>query len=131
MFNILDIGASGLKAQRVRLDTIAQNIANVDTVANLQRKNIPYQRRFVVFKPDAATGGVNVSSIEKDASEFQRVYEPGNTELADREGYVLHPNVDLSVEFVNALDASRAYDANITMMETTKSMFNASLRLLG
>jgi len=133
MISALDIGASGLKAQRLRLDTIAQNVANATTTRDAQGRPNPYQRRFVVMSEGRAghpeLAGVHVKSIEKDSAEFRRRFEPGHVD-ADREGYVKYPNVDLGVEFVNALEATRAYEANITMMETTKAMFNATLRLI-
>ncbi|MGD0463230.1 MAG: flagellar basal body rod protein FlgC [Tepidisphaeraceae bacterium] len=133
MFDILDMGASGLTAQRVRMDTIAGNIANINTLRDASGRPSPYRRRFVVFAPgqadDSAKPGVHVKSIELDPSAFPKRYDPGNPD-ADKDGYVSYPNVDLSVEFVNALEASRAYEANVTMMDTAKSMFNSSLRLL-
>lgn len=135
MLNILDIGASGLMAQRTRLNTLALNIANVDTVADENGKNNPYKRRFVVLEPGQANDpkkpGVHVAKVDQDTVSPLRIVKDPFNPLADKNGNVLHPNVDLTSEFVNALEASRAYDANITMMETTKSMFNASLRLLG
>jgi flagellar basal-body rod protein FlgC len=133
MFDILDMGASGLTAQRTRLDTIAGNIANINTILDSSGKPNPYRRRFVVFSPGQAGNstkpGVHVQSVQMDQAPFNRRYEPGNR-YADKDGYVNYPNVDLSIEFVNALEASRAYEANVTMMDTTKSMFNSSLRLL-
>ncbi len=133
MLDILDMGASGLTAQRTRLDTIAANIANINTTRDAKGNINPYRRRFVVFAQGQAGNsdkpGVHVQSIQVDKSPPIRRYEPGNPE-ADKDGYVSHPNIDLSIEFVNALEASRAYEANVTMMDTVKSMFNSSLRLL-
>jgi flagellar basal-body rod protein FlgC len=133
MFDMLDMGASGLMAQRTRMDTIAANIANINTTHNSAGEPIPYRRRFVVFAPgqagDASKPGVHVQDIKFDDAPFMRRYNPGDPD-ADSEGYVLAPNIDLATENVNALEATRAYDANITMMETAKSMFNASLRLI-
>jgi flagellar basal-body rod protein FlgC len=133
MFDILDMGASGLTAQRVRLDTIAGNIANINTERDANGKPNPYRRRFVVLAPGQAGNpslpGVHVQAIRQDQSPLPKRYEPGNPD-ADKDGYVRYPNVDLSIEFVNALEASRAYEANVTMMDTAKSMFNSSLRLL-
>jgi flagellar basal-body rod protein FlgC len=133
MFNALDISASGLQAQRTRLDTIAANIANQNTTRDADGKLSPYRRRFAVFasgqpgRPGAA--GVHVREIKLDQSGFRRVYEPSHPD-AGKDGYVLYPNIDLTTEYVNALEASRAYEANVTTMEVTKSMVNASLRLL-
>jgi len=133
MFDILDMSASALAAQRTRMDTIAGNIANLDTTHDAQGRVDPYRRRFVIFAPgqagDPSAPGVHVAAIKKDMSPFIRKYDPGNPD-ADKTGYVSYPNVDLSVEFVNALEASRAYEANITMMENAKAMINSSLRLL-
>ena len=133
MLDILDMGASGLTAQRTRMDTIAANIANINTTRDAQGNINPYRRRFVVFAQgqagDTSKPGVHVQSVQIDQSPLIRRYEPGNPE-ADKDGYVSHPNIDLSVEFVNALEASRAYEANVTMMDTVKSMFNSTLRLL-
>ena len=72
---------------------------------------------------------MHVSSIKQDMSPFQKRWDPGNPD-AGADGYVLYPNVDLAVEQVNMLEASRAYEANVTKMETGKAMFNSSLRLL-
>ncbi|HUB24247.1 MAG TPA: flagellar basal body rod protein FlgC [Tepidisphaeraceae bacterium] len=133
MFGILDMGASGLLAQRTRLDTIAGNIANMNTTHDASGKVNPYRRKFVVFAPgqadDPSQPGVHVQSIQDDQSPFIRKYDPGNPD-ADKDGYVQMPNVDMSIEFVNALEASRAYEANVTMMETAKSMLSSDLRLL-
>jgi flagellar basal-body rod protein FlgC len=133
MFDILDMGASALTAQRTRMDTVAGNIANINTLRDANGKSNPYRRRFVLFAPGQADNpakpGVHVKSIQTDPSPFPKRYDPGNPD-ADKDGYVSYPNIDLSVEFVNALEASRAYEANVTMMDTAKSMFNSSLRLL-
>jgi flagellar basal-body rod protein FlgC len=133
MFDALDIGATGLTAQRVRMNTIANNVLNINTIENAQGQNIPFRRRLVTFQPgspeDPSKPGVRVGSIEQDKSPFRKVFEPGSKH-ADAEGYVKYPNVNLETEFVNMLEASRAYEANVTMMETTKAMISASLRLL-
>jgi flagellar basal-body rod protein FlgC len=133
MFDILDMGASGLTAQRIRMDTIAGNIANINTTHDAAGKADPYRRRFVVFAPgqegDPSKPGVHVQNVGIDQGALTRKFEPGNPD-ADKDGYVLYPNVDLSIEFVNAMEASRAYEANVTMMETAKSMISSDLRLL-
>ena len=134
MFDALDMGASGLMAQRTRLDTIAANIANANTTHDATGKVNPYRRRFVMFaagqptRPDKP--GVHVAGVRIDPSPFQRRFEPGHPD-ADGQGYVSYPNIDLAVEYVNALEASRAYEANVSMMEVSKAMINASLRLIG
>ena len=134
MFDALDVGASGLLAQRTRLDTIAANIANANTTHDASGKVNPYRRRFAVFasgqQHQPARPGVHVAKIMSDPAPFQRRFEPGHPD-ADPEGYVSYPNIDLSIEYVNALEASRAYEANVSMMEVSKAMINASLRLIG
>jgi flagellar basal-body rod protein FlgC len=133
MFDTLDMGASGLMAQRTRLDTIAANIANANTTRDANGAPNPYRRRFVLLATghpnDPGKAGVHVQSIEKDQSPFVEKFDPGNRD-ADERGYVKTPNIDLSVEYVNALEASRAYEANISMMEVSKAMINATLRLI-
>lgn len=133
MFDILDIGASALQAQRIRLDTIAGNIANINTTRGPDGEKTPFRRRMVMFAPGQPDNpnapGVHVEEIDKDPSPFIKKYDPGNPD-AGPDGYVNFPNIDMTVETVNALEASRAYDANVTMMETAKSMLNSSLRLL-
>ncbi len=131
MFDSLDIGASALLAQRTRMDTIAGNVANINTTRNQKGEKIPYRRRIAMFQAGTADGkaGVRVSSIDLDPSPFQKRYEPGNKD-ADKDGYVKYPNIDLSIEYVNMLEASRAYDANITMMDTAKAMLNSALRII-
>jgi flagellar basal-body rod protein FlgC len=133
MFEILDTGASGLQAQRIRLDTIAENIANVNTTHGPNGEKTPFRRRLVQFAAgqasDSSKPGVHVSSIDQDPSPFLKKFDPTNRD-ADADGNVSLPNIDTTVEFVNAMDASRAYEANVTMMETAKSMFSSTLRLL-
>ncbi len=133
MFDALDIPASALVAQRTRMDTVASNVANMDVTRNENGEKIPYRRRFVIMAPgqgpDVAKPGVHVRSVQRDQSPFRRVYDPGHAD-ADNDGYVQYPNVDLAIEQVNMLEASRAYEANVTMMETMKAMINSTLRLL-
>jgi len=128
MFDALDIGASGLAAQRMRLDVIATNIANANTTMDAQGKNNPYRRRFAVLafgQPDDPTKpGVHVGEIKQDKSPFIPKWDE------NKQQYIQTPNLDPTVEFVDSIEASRAYEANVTMMEVTKSMINASLRLL-
>ena len=133
MFDTLDIGASALTAQRIRMDTIAGNVANMNTTRNAAGQPIPYRRRFVLFAPgtpdNVSQPGVHVERIAMDKSPFQKRFDPGHPD-ADSDGYVMYPNVDLAIEQVNMLEASRAYEANITMIETTKAMITATLRLI-
>ena len=133
MFDILDIGASGLMAQRTRMDTIAANMANANVTIDPAGDPTPYRRRFVVFAPGQqgrnGKPGVHVRSVSIDQSPFRKVYDPGHPH-ADADGYTQQPNIETSIEMVNMLEASRAYEANVTMMEVGKAMINASLRLI-
>ena len=133
MFDALDIGASGLTVQRTRLDVIAQNIANASTTHDAAGRPSPYRRRFAVISPgqagDPGKPGVHVEAIRQDPAPPTRKFDPTNPD-AGADGYVLMPNLDPTTEFVNAIEASRAYEANVTMMEVTKAMFNSSLRLI-
>jgi len=128
MFDALDIGASGLTVQRMRMDIMAANVANVNTDMDANGKNNPYRRRFAVLAPgqagDPSKPGVHVKEVKQDASPFIPKWDEGT------QAWINTPNVDPTVEFVNSIEASRAYEANVTMMEVTKSMINASLRLL-
>lgn len=133
MFGSLDISTSALIAQRTRLEVIAANMANKDAIHDAKGNYAPYRRRIPVFAPgDPATGsqgGVHVQKILFDQSPFRKVFDPGHPN-ADAAGYVEFPNIDSAVEMVNALEASRAYEANVTAAEATKTMIQASLRLL-
>jgi flagellar basal-body rod protein FlgC len=131
MLDSLDISVSALTAQRTRMDTISGNIANAFTTRNADGEPEPYCRRFAVFSEGDGRGGpgVHVAGVECDTAPPRKVYSPGHPD-ADRAGYVSYPNVVLSTEMVNALEAARAYEANITAMQVTKSMLSSSLRLL-
>lgn len=132
MFGSFDISGSALSAQRVRLDTIASNIANITSTRGTDGKPGAYRRQFAVFEAQQTENGgagVRVAKIQEDPSDFKLKYEPGHPD-ANAQGFVAYPNVDLSVEYVNALEATRAYEANVTAIETTKSMINSSLRIM-
>jgi len=128
MFEALDIGASGLQVQRTRLDVISGNIANATTTHDAQGRPNPYRRRFAVIAPgqadDPSRPGAHVTQIRQDMSPFVPKWDASTGQWG------MYPNVDPTVEFVNAIEASRAYEANVTMMEVTKAMISASLRLL-
>lgn len=133
MFGSLDISASGLVAQRTRMNVISSNLANTNTIYDANGNYAPFRRRMAVFAPgDPSTGndaGVHVAEILLDQSPFKKIYEPGNPN-ADAKGYVDYPNIDPTMERINALEASRAYEANITAAEATKTMIRESMRLL-
>lgn len=142
-FGALDIGASALTAQRLRMDTISQNIANANTTRT--GDGTPYRRRLVVFQ-ERSQGipfseylsassreryvgkGVKVAAVVEDASDFKRVYDPGHPD-SDEEGYVQMPNVDIITEMVNMISATRAYEANVTSINTTKSLAMKALEI--
>ncbi len=138
MFGTLNISTSGLVAQRVRMDTIAGNIANAFTTTDAQGRNQPYRRRVAVFAPgDPAQGrgspGVHVASIENDPSAFRLQYDPTHPQAikdGPKKGYVQYPNVDLATEMVNGMEASRAYEANLAAFEVSKTMISESMRIL-
>ncbi len=142
-FNSLDIGASGLTAQRVRMDTISQNIANVNTTRT--EDGTPYRRKDVLFEERFDSNsfssmlssasdklsngqGVRVTKIIEDNSDFKKVYDPGHP-YADADGYVSMPNVDVVTEMVNMISATRSYEANVTSINATKSMALKALEI--
>ncbi len=143
-FSALDVGASALTAQRLRMDTISENIANVNTTRT--KNGTPYRRKIVVFEESnpafsdyltssskklmgsSTGGGVKVAAIIEDNSPFKMVYEPGNPD-ANEDGYVERPNVDVITEMVNMISSTRAYEANVTAINTTKSMAMKALEI--
>ncbi len=137
MFGSLDISGSALVAQRTVLDTIAGNIANAHATRQADGRPIPYRRRVALLAsgdPRHGTpGGVHVAKVVEDPSPFRLEHDPSHPDaLRDgpHQGYVRMPNVDFSTEMVNAMFASRIYEANVTVMEVTKTMAAATLRLL-
>lgn len=143
IFNALNVSATGLTAERLRMDTISKNIANANTTRT--SNGGPYRRQVVVFKTkddnipfsqylkgvgknDSKPTGVEVVGIQNDSSEFKRIYNPGHPD-ADQEGYVLMPNVDIITEMANMISSSRGYEANITALNNTKSMAMKALEL--
>lgn len=161
-FDALNISASALYAQRVKLDTIASNIANANTTRNADGTPGTYKRKEVVFEAiynDAVnqyssssefrppelegnllkggissssgmmTNGVAVSQIVEDKNtDFRRIYNPGHPD-ADKDGFVNMPNINVVTEMVDMIAASRAYEANVTTMEASKSMISAAMRI--
>lgn len=137
MYGILDISTSGMIAQRTRLDAVAANLANIGTLEDAKGNYAPYRRRDVMLAPGdpsakSAAGremGVHVAEISLDRAPFDRRYDPTN-KWADKDGYVFVPNVNPVVEQVNAIEAARAYEANVAAAEATKSMAAQALRLI-
>jgi flagellar basal-body rod protein FlgC len=134
MFSTLDMTTAGLRAQRTRMDTIAGNVLNASTTRNEQGEAVPYRRRIAVLQPGTADNakapGVHVAEVRRDMSDFDLRFEPGHPDADPNTGMVAYPNIDPAVEQVNLLEAGRAYEAAISLMQTTKSMFNSSLRLI-
>jgi flagellar basal-body rod protein FlgC len=128
----VEVSASGLRAQSLRMRIIAENLANADSVATTAGGQ-PYRRRVATFEAevDRATGsqGVRVRSIEGDESAFQRVYQPGSP-AADAAGYVLKPNVNGLVESADMKAAQRAYESNLSAIEAAKSLTMRTIDLL-
>lgn len=126
----LRVSASGLTAQRLRLDTISNNLANVNTTHGLDGK--AYRRQMPVFQamyPDlAGPGGVRVIGILEDKRQGKLSYEPGHPD-ANQEGYVEYPNVNTVTEMADMIAANRAYEANVTALQALKSMALKALEL--
>jgi flagellar basal-body rod protein FlgC len=134
IFAITRISASGLSAERLRMEVIANNLANAFSTRSVTGQ--PYRRKDVVFEAvlrnrlgKAELNGVRVAGIEDDPSDFIRVYQPGHPD-ADADGYVLYPNVNLPLEMVNLLTASRAYEANLKVLQTFRQMMEQAFVLL-
>jgi len=137
--NALDTSASALTAQRVRMDVISQNIANIDTTRTAEGG--PYRRKMTVFaakgndsfssyfnSAKSAGQGVYVASIVDDMSAFRMEYDPTNPD-ANADGYVAYPNVNETVEMVDMMAATRSYEANVTAFNATKNMALKALEI--
>jgi flagellar basal-body rod protein FlgC len=132
----LEISSSGLSAQRKRMDVISSNLANVETTHT--DEGGPYRRKMVVMSTDPVSEfdkvlssqveGVKIDEIVEDESPFRKVFNPSHPD-ADKDGYLLKPNVDLIVEITNMLLARRAFEANIAAMKSTKQMALKALEI--
>jgi flagellar basal-body rod protein FlgC len=145
MFGGLEISASGLTAQRLRMDVTAENLANAQTTKGADGQ--PYRRKEVVLQEisqggfgaqltaamgtgaKSRPGGVEVAEIATDQTAGKMVYDPSHPD-ANAQGYVQMPNVDTVTEMVDLIDSSRAYEANVTAMQASKQMFTKTLELL-
>ena len=148
LFDALDISASGLSAERLRMDVTSENLANAQTTRRAHGQ--PYRRKEVVLQDvggahqtfgatlagvmgstqqGAAPGGVQVAGIVQDQTPGQLVYDPGHPD-ANAQGYVRMPNVEPVMEMTDLITESRSYEANVTAMQTAKSMFTKTLDLL-
>ena len=130
IFGGMRISASGLSAERMRMDVISSNVANAKTTRTEDGR--AYRRKIVTFQEnyDEKLGmlGVKTLSIEEDKSELNRVYEPSNPD-ADEEGYVEYPNVDLLVEMSDLISASRSYEANVNTLNAQKNIISKALEI--
>lgn len=147
MFDNLKISATGMTAERLRMDTISSNIANASTNRS-EETGEPYRRKIALFKENleeeisrtktpagretlqrtVESKGVVAAGIVEDATPFRQVYDPGHPD-ADADGYVLMPNVNILNEMVDMIASSRAYEANVTAFNAGKSMFMRALEI--
>lgn len=132
LVNSLHIAASGMKAQSDRLRIVSENIANADS-AGTKPGEEPYRRKILSFREelDRETGArkVEVHKYGYDDSDFKRKYEPGHP-AADADGYVLMPNVNPIMESVDMREAQRGYEANLNVVEVSKSMLMRTIDML-
>lgn len=136
-FKSMDISASGLSAQRIRMNIVSANLANAETTRT--PNGGPYKRQDVIFsaKPIGPTfadelgrhlSKVEVTDIHQDLREARKVYNPSHAD-ADASGYVSMPNIQVMTEMVNMITATRAYEANATVFNETKNMAKKSLEI--
>ncbi|MBF0545826.1 MAG: flagellar basal body rod protein FlgC [Candidatus Riflebacteria bacterium] len=141
LFTSIDISASGLSAEHLRMDVISNNIANVNTTRTADGG--PYRRQFAVFQarnpyaswpalekhaPETIGNGVRVAGIMNDHAPFKLNYDPGNPD-ADKDGYVRMPNINIVTEMVDMITATRAYEANVTCINASKDINNVALTI--
>ena len=130
LFSVFDISGSAMAAQSKRLNVSASNMANADSVAGPDGQ--PYRARQVMFETDTSAGqgigGVRVSDVVESTAPDRLVYEPGNP-LADEQGYVRMPNVNVVNEMVNTISASRSYQANVEVMNSARALMQKTLTL--
>lgn len=148
LFDAIDVSGSGLSAERLRMDITSENLANAQTTKDANGQ--PYRRKEVILQ-EAGSGvgsfgsvlagamgtgpggsvahGVQVAGIVADGSPLKRIYDPGNPD-ADKNGYVTMPNVNTVTEMTDLISSSRAYEADVTAMQTAKQMFSKTLDIL-
>ncbi|MGL5722651.1 MAG: flagellar basal body rod protein FlgC [Brevinema sp.] len=147
LFTSMNISATGLTAQRMEIDVIANNIANANSTRTTEGG--PFQRSRVVLMPRKGVpvfksphvpealqpemgGGVKVNAVTKDESPARMVYDPTHPDAISGgrwKGYVAYPNVNVVTEMVNMINANRSYEANVTLIESGRQMFDRALRL--
>lgn len=140
MFDIFSVSASGMEAQRLRMNVVASNLANVETTRTADGG--AYRRKDIVFESQNANGfdnmlktslnnyniGVKVTGIIDDQRPLKYAYEPTHPD-ADAKGYVAYPNVNVAEEMVNMIAASRSYEANVTAFKSTRDMALKALEI--
>lgn len=134
LFKVFNIAGSGVQAQSQRLNVVASNLANAESITGPDGQ--PYKARHVVFQAqtigaqpaDRQTPGVRVSQVIEDDAPLRKVYDPKHP-LADEQGYISMPNVNPIDEMVNMISASRSYQSNIEVMNTAKSLLQKTLQL--
>lgn len=143
IFSMINTSASGLTAERFRMDVIAENLANANTTVT--EKGTPYRRKMVVFQEREKTefrvpmrsgdieenkvgNGVRVKDVVEDQSPFKYEYDPSHPN-ANSEGYVARPNVNVVEEMTDMITATRAYEANVTVLNNAKGMADAALSI--
>lgn len=139
MISALDISTSALVAQRTRLNAVSGNIANISSLKDENGEANPYRSREVVFQTDEQSSGrpgpagVKVSEIRTDDSDPLYRYQPDHPlaiEEGEWKGYVAYPNIDLTTQMVDALETTRAYEANVGVMEISKNIGRETLTIL-
>lgn len=132
LFNVFKVSSSAMSAQSMRLNAVASNLANADSVVSSDGK--PYRARQVVFESvplggaGDASRGVRVNKVLEDSSPLRMVYDPRNP-AADEQGFVAYPNVNVVEEMTNMISASRSYQTNVEVMNTAKTMLMRTLQI--
>jgi flagellar basal-body rod protein FlgC len=142
VFSAMNVAATGMTAQQLRMDVISENIANANTTRT--EDGTAYRRKTVVFEEKSTTSfdnilngymnqyqpnGVKMTQIVEDQSDLRLVYEPDNPD-ANEDGYVEYPNVDTVTEMTNLIDSSRAYEASATSFDAAKSIAMKGIELI-
>lgn len=132
LVNSMDIAAYGMRAQSDRLRVVSQNIANAESVGKTPGE-APYRRKTISFRnmmdKEMGTEVVKVSKYAADKSDFVKKYAPGHP-AADKDGYVMYPNVNVMVEMVDMREAQRAYEANLNVIDVSKNMIMQTVNMI-
>ena len=142
-FKSINVSATGLTAERLRMDVISKNIANANTTRTASGS--PYRRQVTIFREQGVDNtfenalavaqgkyvggnGVEVAKVEDDKRPFKKIFNPGHPD-ADNEGYVLMPNVEVVTEMINLISSTRGYEANVTSLNNSKQMLLKALEI--